>query len=231
MTVRVCRAGRVTDGGRILDVGCGFGGTIDYLSDRLRDCTLVGVNIDGRQLVRASRSVPRSHRNTVHFVQADGGLLPFVKHSFDVILAVECIFHLDSRKAFFREMGRLLKPGGTLALTDFVLREGALLDLGQWMAANAKEQSRFYGPSNNVAPTSSGYSRLARSSGLEVLCDIDITANTLPTYGAMRRLYGEAGIPEGGVATDYLDAMARKGFLEYHILAFSPPEAAPGRVD
>jgi ubiquinone/menaquinone biosynthesis C-methylase UbiE len=225
LTARVCSAGRVGNGQRILDVGCGFGGTIDYLSEQLERCALAGLNIDPRQLVRARRTVPPRRGHSVEFIQADAGRLPFAGASLDVVLAVECIFHLSSRKEFFREVARVLKPGGTFALTDFVLREGALLELGKWMSSAAPPESRFYGPSHNIAPTSQKYARLARSNGLHVLSDADITANTMPTYPSMRRLYREAGLPDGERATDYLEAMAQKGFIEYHILAFGLPAA------
>ncbi len=82
--------------------------------------------------------------------------------------------------------------------------------------------SDFYG--HNTAPLSpEGYGRVARGGGLELVVDDDITARTLPTYGAMRRLYLEAGMVDGGRATDELELLARQGLVEYHILAFAKP--------
>src|SRR3954467_4300097 len=49
---KVCDAAGVRDGMRVLDVGCGIGGTIASLNERLRDVEFVGVNIDPRQLQR-----------------------------------------------------------------------------------------------------------------------------------------------------------------------------------
>src|SRR5579859_2244943 len=46
MTERICEAGRVGGERRILDVGCGFGGTIAHLNEQLSGCELVGLNID-----------------------------------------------------------------------------------------------------------------------------------------------------------------------------------------
>jgi hypothetical protein len=56
---------------------------------------------------------------------------------------------------------------------------------------------------------------------LEDLADDDVTAYTMPTYPAMRRLYHEAGLHAEERATDYLEAMARKRFVEYHILSYA----------
>ena len=136
--------------------------------------------------------------------------------------AVECIFHFPSRKQFFREVSRVLAPGGTLALSDFVVREGALLELADWMTSNTLSASHFYGHSSAIAPTPSGYGRIARGQRFDVVADVDITESTLPTYAAMRRLYREAGVADGVRATDYLEALARQRLVEYRLLAFSP---------
>lgn len=222
MTRRICDAGRVGDGQRILDVGCGFGGTVDHLNQRFDGVTLVGLNIDGRQLARARQLVEARPGNTVSFVQADACRLPFPDDSFDAVTAVECAFHFPSRKRFFQEVARVTRPGATLSLSDFVLGDGGFGELGAWKTANQQDESDFYGA--NAKPlTSAGYERMAKGSGLAPLLDADITTETLPTYPALRRIYREAGLPDGVQATDELEEIARRGFVEYHILAFASP--------
>src|SRR5262249_40386438 len=97
---RVCAAAAVRDGLRVLDVGCGFGGTLASLNERFDGLHMVGVNIDLRQLDRARLLVRPSPGNAVRFVEADALSLPFADASFDVVLAVECIFHFGDRAAF-----------------------------------------------------------------------------------------------------------------------------------
>jgi hypothetical protein len=87
--------------------------------------------------------------------------------------------------------------------------------------SNAVPSSQLYGHSSGLPPTSSLYAPLASANGPERTVDLDITASTLPTYAAMRRLYREAGLHDGELATNYLEAMARKDFLQYRIEAFS----------
>jgi SAM-dependent methyltransferase len=221
LTRRICDAASVQDAMRVLDVGCGFGGTLDHLDARLRACELHGLNIDGRQVRRARALVAERTRgdNTISFVVGDGSRLPFADGSLDALTAVECVFHFPSRKAFFREAARVLRPGGLVAFSDFVLAEGASAPLAAWLRDRPVPRSEFYGA--NAAPvTSAGYGRIARASRLAVVRDDDLTARTLPTYPAMRRLYSDAGLADGVAATTELEAMARHGFVEYRLLAF-----------
>src|SRR5690606_8152196 len=141
---------------------------------RNQGCRLVGLNIDPRQLRWARRLLATGDDagdgDVPPFVAADGCRLPVAGGSLDHVLAVECVFHFASRKAFFREVARVLAPGGTLALSDFLIAPGGM----STFLAKADElgPGDWYGHS---APplTSSGYERLARATGFDLLVDDD----------------------------------------------------------
>jgi SAM-dependent methyltransferase len=217
MTHHVVEAAGVTAGRRVLDVGCGFGGTLDLVRSRHAGCRLVGLNIDERQVRWASRLVGAGDP-VIPFVTADGCRLPVADGSLDHVLAVECVFHFPSRKAFFAEVARVLRPGGTLALSDFLMAPGALAGVASRMSRG----DDWYG--HMAKPlTSQGYERLARRTGLEPVSDDDVNARTLPTYAALRRLAAEDASSDGVTSIDGIEELARAGDLAYHVLAFRRP--------
>ena len=219
LTDLVVSLAAVSDGHTVLDIGCGFGGTLAHIAEKRRDCRLFGLNLDLRQLRHGRHLVADVAANEVALVQGDATVLPFAGSSADAMVAIECVFHFPSRRQFFREAARVARPGARLAMTDFVLREGSLSDLARWVEGADRPAIDFYG-TNGTPLTSAAYDRLAQRAGFTVVRDDDITRHTVPTYQAMAELYEKAGLPDGVEASRYLAQIADTGFVEYHVMAF-----------
>ncbi|MCA9235227.1 MAG: methyltransferase domain-containing protein [Planctomycetales bacterium] len=219
----MCDLAAVRDGMRIVDVGCGFGGTIASLNERFSNLTLVGVNIDARQLRRAAELAPLRDGNSIEWVRADAAEIPLPTASCDAVLAVESVFHFD-RPRFFAEARRLLTSDGTLTLSDFVPSERAMeyLDAIDLSADEGVRQS--YGQID-LSYSLDRYRALAAAHGLELRTAIDVTKNTLPTYAFLyssTREWPDAREVELFTkATRRLEKACRSGLMGYLILQFA----------
>lgn len=201
----------IQPGQDVLDVGCGFGGTLASLNERFSPLRMTGLNIDGRQLEVARRRTLPQPGNQLGFVEGDACKLPFAEASFDRMLAVECIFHFPSRRAFFEEVRRVLRPGGNLTISDFVLSEGT--PPAQYDDSTAV----LWG--SHTAIELKEYERLAAEVGLRLTGGSDLSAHVLPSYDLYGRLLGRY-LPAAAEVTRLSKFFMQAGAFGYCSLRF-----------
>ena len=93
--------------GRILENGCGVGMYVEHLSPFGGE--VIGLEYDHERAAEAGENSP-------HIINAAGEFVPISSSTFDLILSHEVIEHVQDDRAAVREMVRLLKPGGRIAL-------------------------------------------------------------------------------------------------------------------
>jgi len=111
---------KLPKGSRILDVGCGIGGSSRILA-KYYGFNVTGITISPAQVKRARELTP-IHLNCT-FQVMDAMDLKFEDGSFDGVWSVEAGAHMNDKAKFADEMLRTLRPGGYLALADWNSRD------------------------------------------------------------------------------------------------------------
>jgi SAM-dependent methyltransferase len=109
---------------RVLDVGSGLGGPSRYLAWRY-GCRVSGVDLTA-EFVRIAEMLTRLTGliDKVDYRQGDALDLPFDDISFDVVWSQNAAMNIADRDRLYREMRRVLKPGGKLALQEVAAGPG-----------------------------------------------------------------------------------------------------------
>ena len=103
------------DGQRVLDVGCGPGNITADLARVAPGIDITGVDLPADVIATAQAEHGGEH---VRFEVGDVYELQFADATFDVVFAHQVLQHLSDPVAALREMRRVLRPGGTVAVRD-----------------------------------------------------------------------------------------------------------------
>lgn len=105
-------------GDKVLDAGCGVGGSSIFLADKT-GCTVTGITLSERQVQQANKNAAEKKLlHKVNFEVMDYCHTTFPDASFDVVWGCESICYAESKEGFIKEAYRLLKPGGRLVVAD-----------------------------------------------------------------------------------------------------------------
>src|SRR5262249_22049240 len=116
----------LASGQRLLDVGSGIGGPARYLAESY-GCEVVGVDLTAEYCRLAEELTRRIElSDKIAFRAADAFHLPFGEAEFDVVWTQHVPMNIADRPRLYREMHRVLRRGGKLALYDVVQVPGAL---------------------------------------------------------------------------------------------------------
>ncbi|OLP02212.1 methyltransferase type 11 [Mycolicibacterium porcinum] len=224
MNRELLKAGKVGDGQKLLDAGCGFGGTIQQINAEHSGMDLTGLNIDARQLAAAEAQTEPANGNKIGWVEADACQLPFEANTFDRVLAVECIFHFPSRERFLAEAARVLKPGGYVAVSDFVPTLSFFGKTPFWMLIRTRI-AKSYGTLGNLPLRS--YRSMGKRAGLQLETNRNIRKNTMPTYPFLLKFFREELPPDSrktmAVGTRWMKWLSKLGFAQYRVYTFRKP--------
>jgi phosphoethanolamine N-methyltransferase len=121
--VRETVEGLELEGRILLDIGSGLGGGDLVLAEL--GAKVIGVDIDPALVERARRLVAeKGLAGPVEFRLVEPGPLDFADASFDIVYSFGAFTQIADKRGMFREVLRVLKPGGWLAAYDWMKGPG-----------------------------------------------------------------------------------------------------------
>ena len=210
---------------RVLDIGCGVGGSLFYLRGAVGPALEgVGVTISPRQVEMARRQARFRGVDGVSFLAADFSTLS-VLPPFLCAFAIESFVHFGSPGSFFSAAARALEPAGRLVVVDdFLARER--------LAAREEKLVRAFrrGWVLSSLCTAGRAAHAAAESGLRLVEDRDLSPflSSLPLGAPLTAflslVVGALPVPwsywrstAGSLA---LAACQKAGLVQYHYLVF-----------
>jgi tocopherol O-methyltransferase len=185
----------IRSGQRILDAGCGIGGSAIWLA-KTYDVEVVGITPVASQVARARRyAQEQGLADRVSFEEQDYSHTTFPQASFDVIWAMESVCHAPDKQLVLAEARRLLRPGGRLGIVEYMRtsRPHAAVNealLHSWLSGWAIPD----------LATAGEFFEWTQALGFQDVQLADITPNVRPS---LRRLYRLAMLTWPGAFTLY----------------------------
>ncbi len=125
------------EGKEVLDVGCGIGGPTFALLEDHGAAHVVGVDVEQPVLDKAAAGAREMGlADRARFQRIEPGPLPFEDACFDVVFSKDAIIHVPDKPALFRDILRVLQPGGWVVLSDWFRGDQPFSqEMKDWIAA------------------------------------------------------------------------------------------------
>ncbi|HEV8693104.1 MAG TPA: class I SAM-dependent methyltransferase [Lysobacter sp.] len=230
-TTEVANLVRATASDHILDIGSGIGGPARYFANRF-GCLVTGIDLTP-EFCDVARHLTQllDLEDRIKFEVGNALAMPFADGSFDGAYSMNVSMNIADKSAFYREIHRVLKPGGWLALSEIAKGEGVELDYPTPWARSA---------STSFLSTPEETRRDLLGAGFDVI-RLHSTLEEALAFGARSRAIVERGekppnravvLMNQEIATQAMANVSR-GFSEARIipievLARKPTQASPG---
>ena len=117
-TLELARAAGLHSAKYVLDVGSGVGGTARCLAKEF-GCRVTGIDLTDEYCCATTMLSARiGLAHLVDYRQGDATKLPFDDQAFDIVWTEHAAMNIPDKTRLYKEIHRVLKPGGTLAIYD-----------------------------------------------------------------------------------------------------------------
>jgi sterol 24-C-methyltransferase len=177
-------------GMKVLDVGCGIGGPARTIA-RATGAHIIGITINKWHVDRGTALTRQAGLlDKVTLVQGDFLKLPFDDASFDAVYAFDALCYAANVRDVYREIWRVLKPGGPFAFHDWVMTPK--FDANNRKHCRIRNQIEFGNGITNMPLLVNVRSGL-KEVGFEILRDENMALAPAPYAPSRPWYYGPAG--------------------------------------
>ena len=203
-------------GDRVLDAGCGVGGSAIYLAQKY-GCHVTGITLSKRQVETAKKNAKKSGvSDKTEFLAMDFEKTTFANNEFNVVWGIESICYADSKKRFSKEAYRLLKKGGQLIIADGFATKNKY---------ETEAEEKIISKSNSgwklkSIETADKFKLFLKQSGFKKISFSDITDYVMPSSKRLYRMSAPA-LPLGKITqllkirNEYQTGNVEAGYYQY----------------
>ena len=129
--------------GKLLEVPVGTGILTMPVYKTMSDADITCLDYSSDMMRQAREKASRLNLNNITFQQGDVGALPYENGTFDVVVSLNGFHAFPDKEAAYREVFRVLRPGGTFCGCFYVMGEHNRTD---WFVRHVYEKAGFFTP-------------------------------------------------------------------------------------
>ena len=121
----------------VLDIGVGIGGPANLLVSDHGASKVIGIDVEKGLLEKAQATISANHlEKQIELQLVSPGPLPFDNDTFDIVFSKDSIIHIPDKEALFREVYRVLRPGGWVVMSDWYCSDQPFTEeMSRWVEA------------------------------------------------------------------------------------------------
>lgn len=158
----------------VLDIGSGSGTDVLLASQLVgKNGKVIGIDITDAMIAKAKKATGKNRFSHISILKADAERLPIEDKNIDVVVSNGVINLVPDKEKVFKEIYRVLKPGGILSIADIVL--------GNPVSAESREDSKLWAECIVGASLEVGYLTIIKKVGftnIQVVERLDYFANS-----------------------------------------------------